>query len=138
MFELNELYNLDCMEAMREMPDKCFDLAIVDPPYGSGDDDEKKSVSNHTQWRRAVQALRSRIGGSRSGENSRLGRCAATRILRRVVQDIKKSNHMGWQLFQFAAGPMLHRVGQNEHHGTFFDGDVRIRVDEFQRQCQNC
>lgn len=27
-------YNMDCMEAMRKMPDKCFDLACVDPPYG--------------------------------------------------------------------------------------------------------
>ena len=27
-------YNMDCMEAMREMPDKCIDLAICDPPYG--------------------------------------------------------------------------------------------------------
>lgn len=27
-------YNLDCMEGMREFPDKYFDLAIVDPPYG--------------------------------------------------------------------------------------------------------
>ncbi len=26
----------DCMEILREMPDKCFDLAIVDPPYFSG------------------------------------------------------------------------------------------------------
>lgn len=24
------------MEAMAEMPDKCYDLAIVDPPYGIG------------------------------------------------------------------------------------------------------
>jgi DNA modification methylase len=23
----------DCLEAMRQMPDKCYDLAIVDPPY---------------------------------------------------------------------------------------------------------
>lgn len=27
-------YNRDCMEAMCEMPDKCIDLAICDPPYG--------------------------------------------------------------------------------------------------------
>lgn len=27
-------YNMDCMEGMREFPDKYFDLAIVDPPYG--------------------------------------------------------------------------------------------------------
>lgn len=27
------LYNDDCMEIMRAMPDNAFDLAIVDPPY---------------------------------------------------------------------------------------------------------
>lgn len=27
-------YNMDCMEGMRCYPDKYFDLAIVDPPYG--------------------------------------------------------------------------------------------------------
>lgn len=32
----NRAYNLDCMEAMREFPDKFFDLAVVDPPYGGG------------------------------------------------------------------------------------------------------
>lgn len=26
----------DCMEAMKEFPDKFFDLACVDPPYGGG------------------------------------------------------------------------------------------------------
>ena len=29
-------YNMDCMEGMRQFPDKFFDLAVVDPPYGSG------------------------------------------------------------------------------------------------------
>jgi len=28
------VYNSDCLIALREMPDKAFDLAIVDPPYG--------------------------------------------------------------------------------------------------------
>lgn len=28
------IYNRDCLEAMREMSDNQFDLAIVDPPYG--------------------------------------------------------------------------------------------------------
>lgn len=31
---MNIAYNRDCMEAMREYPDKYFDLAVVDPPYG--------------------------------------------------------------------------------------------------------
>jgi len=30
------LYNMDCMEFMKDKPDKYYDLAIVDPPYGIG------------------------------------------------------------------------------------------------------
>ena len=33
-----ELLNCDCMEYMATVPDKYFDLAIVDPPYGIGCD----------------------------------------------------------------------------------------------------
>ena len=29
-------YNMDCMEGMKQFPDKYFELAIVDPPYGDG------------------------------------------------------------------------------------------------------
>jgi len=32
-----DLRLMDCMELMKEYPDKHFDLAIVDPPYGIGD-----------------------------------------------------------------------------------------------------
>jgi site-specific DNA-methyltransferase (adenine-specific) len=31
-----QLHNNDCLEAMKQMDDKHFDLAIVDPPYGIG------------------------------------------------------------------------------------------------------
>ena len=34
MLELNKIYNMDCMEGMKQFPDKYFELAIVDPPYG--------------------------------------------------------------------------------------------------------
>lgn len=27
-------YNADCMDIMKDLPDKSIDLAIVDPPYG--------------------------------------------------------------------------------------------------------
>lgn len=32
--ELSGFFNRDCMEGMKQIPDKYFDLAIVDPPYG--------------------------------------------------------------------------------------------------------
>ena len=30
------VYNVDCMEYMKTLPDNAFDLAVVDPPYGAG------------------------------------------------------------------------------------------------------
>ena len=33
---ISEVYNIDNMEYMRTLPDKFFELAIVDPPYGLG------------------------------------------------------------------------------------------------------
>jgi len=34
---ISEVFNDDCMIGMARYPDKYFDLAIVDPPYGIGD-----------------------------------------------------------------------------------------------------
>jgi len=50
----SEVFNTDCLEYMRTLPDKAFQLAIADPPYGIGED----GLSNHsrgllakpTQW----------------------------------------------------------------------------------------
>ena len=36
---------MDCMQGMKEFPDKYFDLAIVDPPYGIGIDGQKLNIS---------------------------------------------------------------------------------------------
>lgn len=32
--EINKIYNEDCLETMRRMPDKYVDLILTDPPYG--------------------------------------------------------------------------------------------------------
>ena len=46
MLELNKLYNMDCMEGMKQFPDKYFDLAIVDPPYGIARFGNRVELSN--------------------------------------------------------------------------------------------
>ena len=33
---LNKIHNVDCLEFMKELPDKCVDLILTDPPYGIG------------------------------------------------------------------------------------------------------
>jgi site-specific DNA-methyltransferase (adenine-specific) len=40
-----ELLHMDCMDYMRGLPDKAFDLAITDPPYGIGIDGQKETVN---------------------------------------------------------------------------------------------
>lgn len=29
-------YNMDCMDFLKTVPDKYYDIAVVDPPFGSG------------------------------------------------------------------------------------------------------
>lgn len=43
-----ELRHGDCMEYMRGLPDKAFDLAIVDPPYGIHDKMIRKGATKRT------------------------------------------------------------------------------------------
>ena len=38
-----ELLHIDCMTYMATLPDKAFELAIVDPPYGIGEDGERSN-----------------------------------------------------------------------------------------------
>ena len=46
---MNEAFNIDCMEYMKTLPDKAFELAIVDPPYGIGESGDK----NHSRTKLA-------------------------------------------------------------------------------------
>ena len=34
----SDIYLMDCITLMKEYPDNYFDLAVVDPPYGIGAD----------------------------------------------------------------------------------------------------
>ena len=42
---VSQVFNEDCMAVMARYPDKYFDLAVVDPPYGIGED----GGSNHSR-----------------------------------------------------------------------------------------
>lgn len=59
---MNVAYNMDCMEAMKEFPDKFFDLAVVDPPYGGGAEEKTDNAltGGGSDW---DSRKRSRFGG---------------------------------------------------------------------------
>ena len=68
-------FNADCMEALRQMKDNEFDLAVVDPPYGSGiydggagwfskctdADSQSVHVERERENRRGVEPLRRQV-----------------------------------------------------------------------------
>ena len=45
---------MDCMEGMKQFPDKYFELAIVDPPYGIGMDGQKESICKNPKHNRKL------------------------------------------------------------------------------------
>jgi len=47
-----ELLNVDCMEYMASLPDKAFDLAIVDPPYGIDWMKQIKNPNTGKNWKK--------------------------------------------------------------------------------------
>lgn len=42
MLELNNLYNMDCMEGLKQMPDSSINLVVTSPPYA----EQRKNVYN--------------------------------------------------------------------------------------------
>ena len=48
-FDKIQLFNADNMEVMKQYPDKYFDICIIDPPYGIGED----GLKNHSRGKLA-------------------------------------------------------------------------------------
>lgn len=61
-------YNMDCMEGMKGFPDKYFDLAIVDPPYGIGYDTKAAEASG----KRSINGAAAKRDYHSSGWDSRI------------------------------------------------------------------
>ena len=59
MIDMVHFENADCMDYMKTFPDGYFDIAVVDPPYGIGEDGAK----NHTRTKLAVAKDYKPFGG---------------------------------------------------------------------------
>ena len=45
MLEINKIYNMDCLEGMKLLPDECIDLTVTSPPY-----DNLRDYNNEVTW----------------------------------------------------------------------------------------
>lgn len=52
---LSTVYLMDCIEGMRQFPDKIFDLAVVDPPYGIGASEMQMGKGKNKKWEKGKQ-----------------------------------------------------------------------------------
>ena len=81
---LSTVYLMDCIEGMKQFPDKIFDLAVVDPPYGIGAakqidlGNSNKKVKHKTKdWDNAIPTAE---------------------YFDELFRVSKKSNYLGWKL----------------------------------------
>lgn len=80
-------YNMDCMDAMKQFPDGFFDLAIVDPPYGDGNQNIGGGVRSGQRFDRYKHSLPAeelqKIG--RNVGVTRTGGTWATKYAKKIV-----------------------------------------------------
>lgn len=82
-------YNMDCMDGMKEFPDKFFDLAIVDPPYGINVGQASMGVGGGVAPHRNRSAVR---GGTEESEaRSRSARIQVGGGLASTPKSIRRS-----------------------------------------------
>jgi len=48
----SEVFNMDCIVGMKQYPDKYFDLAVVDPPYGIGRSGQTETFTKNPKHKR--------------------------------------------------------------------------------------
>lgn len=58
----NQIINADCMDILKQLPDKCIDLVLTDPPYGIGVDkmnlfDGAKKQKRHKEYKDVKPSL---------------------------------------------------------------------------------
>ncbi len=51
-FELNKIYNMDCLEGLKQIEDNSIDLIVTDPPYNIGKDFENDNLpqEEYLKW----------------------------------------------------------------------------------------
>ena len=92
-------YNMDCMEGMKEFPDKYFELAIVDPPYGDGGvlgrtERDSENGSTGTAYKLPREMLPSR-GGAQTHHKRIAKGSKSTELVEHGQRNSEKNHSVG-------------------------------------------
>ena len=140
-------YNMDCMDGMKEFPDKYFDLAIVDPPYGDAggggrteQDSENASTgtSIHRLGNAGKWASSSWLpGGQWMFKN---GRYMGNEIRKKIIAwDIAPGKEYFNELFRISRNQIIWggTTLNFQHQGVSLYGAKQMYLKNFQWQWQN-
>lgn len=53
MLELNKIYNMDCIEGMKQIDDNSIDMVLCDLPYGITDCNWDKPINLELLWEKS-------------------------------------------------------------------------------------
>lgn len=100
------IINADCMDILRELPDKCVDLVLTDPPYG---------INIAERFAKRGQSDKKKNREVRNGANG--GRQTGTNQSRRAPFLMRFSEFQKIKLF--SAEIILQNTCQIRHAGSF-------------------
>ena len=123
------------MEAMKGFPDKYFDLAVVDPPYGIGRDGRQEQRAGMVEGRRTIlkvgiPVVRKRVFSMNCAGFQKI-KSSGARIILRSFASIDGVDFFGIKGQKFAtAMESLHRFSKrhlglsNTRLGTLLEGTI--------------
>lgn len=112
----SEVFNTDCIEYMRSLPSKYFDLAVCDPPFGKGNDDTLDDRGGDSTREDASKGITSwnRLKGGRREKYYSPQKQGGGRTVRRKIQKIlqagtgfKEERGRQGTVFQWGGGTEL-------------------------------
>ncbi len=100
---ISHVENIDCMEFMKTFPDKHFNLAIVDPPYGIGESQKKRENTISDKWKSPPKKIHNPKGWDDQSPNTEyfkeLQRVSQNQIIwgaNHFIQNITEANSSCW------------------------------------------
>lgn len=135
-------FNMDCMEGMKDLPDKSIALAVVDPPYGDpqgggGTGSARGStVTRHGQGANCRNPDGSwRVANWRNMGGEVLKKIIAWDVApgKEYFQELFRvsRNQIIWggELLRTAADALFPRLGEVDHKRELFHGNGGVCVD---------
>lgn len=113
--------NGDCVDAMKKFPDKYFDLAIVDPPYGNAGGTFLSG--NGSRFGGLFDRYKAQVDDKSKRQQIEWDVAPTDEYFRELFRVSKNQIIWGGQLLQTSSDAMFRDMAEDKHFRRFFNGD---------------